>query len=187
MPSTRLLSHLLLSASLLAFSAAAWSENATSNVAEKRDAVRSASAGLLDQLYKADPTAKDKVAASAGYATFSNASKILTGGIFGNGVATETASKKVTYMKMSNVPTSWGKGHHKYNVVFVFAKPEIYSEFISKGWTFTPDGKPGGAEEGKGAAEVAPGVWMYELDSKGIAPKLTGKGVKFYPDDSLNP
>ena len=184
MPSTRLWPQLVLSASLLALSASAFS--ASSNMGEKRDAERNASARMLDQLYKADPAAKDKVSAGAGYATFSNASKILTGGIFGSGVAVENGSKKATYMKMSNVPSSWGKGSHKYNVVFVFAKPDTYAEFVSKGWTFSPDGQAGGAEEGKGSAEVAPGVWMYELDSKGIAPRLTGKGVKFYPDESLN-
>lgn len=114
---------MLLLGSLLAVAVPAWSaENATSNVAEKRDALRTQSSHELDALYAADPSAKSKVSAAAGYATFSNASKVLTGGIFGNGMAVETATKHATYMKMSHAPSSWGKGHKTYNVVFVFDK-----------------------------------------------------------------
>ncbi|KPC55253.1 hypothetical protein [Amantichitinum ursilacus] len=189
MTRSRLWTQVLLAGSLLAVAVPGFAaENATSNVAEKRDALRTQSSHELDALYAADPSAKAKVSAAAGYATFSNASKVLTGGIFGNGMAVETATKHATYMKMSHAPSSWGKGHKTYNVVFVFDKADTYNEFVTKGWTFSPDGKAGGAEEGKGVGEVAPGVWMYEVDVKGktLAPKLSGQGVKFYPDDSLN-
>ena len=45
-------------------------------------------------------------------------------------------------------------------------------------------GEKGGAYSG--AAEVAPGVWAYQITKNGLALQLTLQGPKYYKDDDLN-
>ena len=45
-------------------------------------------------------------------------------------------------------------------------------------------GKSGAAYSG--AAEVAPGVWVYQITKNGVALQVTLQGTKYYKDDDLN-
>ena len=46
------------------------------------------------------------------------------------------------------------------------------------------DGVNGDALEG--SFQVAPGMWMYQVTTKGLAADLTVKGTRFYVDKDLN-
>ena len=45
-------------------------------------------------------------------------------------------------------------------------------------------GEKGGAYSG--AAEVAPGTWVYQITKNGVALQVTLQGTKYYKDDDLN-
>ena len=159
----------------------------------QRAEVRKTSQQILNQLYRARPSAKGAVASAAGYAVFSNfGMKILVaGGGGGSGMAVNNASKKEVFMKMVEVQAGLGFGIKKFRVVFVFETESALNEFVNSGWEFggqataaATDGKSGVSYQG--AASVMPGVWMYQLTDKGLALELTGKGTKYYKNDELN-
>ena len=37
-----------------------------------------------------------------------------------------------------------------------------------------------------GAAEIAPGVWVYQITKYGLALQVTLQGTKYYKDSDLN-
>jgi lipid-binding SYLF domain-containing protein len=161
--------------------------------AEKQKEVQKVSQQTLNQLYKAQPSAKKAIANAAGYATFSNfGMKILfAGGGSGGGMAVDNKTKKATYMKMVEVQAGLGMGIKKFRVVFVFDTQKALNDFINSGWEFggqtTAAAKTG--DQGlalAGAVSVAPGVWMYQLTDTGLAAEITGKGTKYYKDSDLN-
>lgn len=160
---------------------------------QQRAEVRKTSQQILNQLYRASPSAKGAVASAAGYAVFSNfGMKIfVAGGGTGSGVAVNNANKKETFMKMVEVQAGLGFGVKKFRVVFIFETEKALNDFVNSGWEFggqataaATDGKSGAAYQG--AMSVMPGVWMYQMTDKGLALELTGKGTKYYKDDELN-
>ncbi|MBV8571258.1 MAG: hypothetical protein JO319_11635, partial [Acidobacteriaceae bacterium] len=69
--------------------------------------------------------------------------------------------------------------------------PAALEKFIDSGWDASGQadaaaktGKSGGAYSG--AASVAPGVWVYQITTKGLALQLTLQGTKYYKNDDLN-
>ncbi len=175
--------------SLLLVALPAWG----STKAEKRKEVQKVSQQTLSQLYKAQPSAKKAIANAAGYATFSNfGMKIFLAGTgTGSGMAVDSRTKKITYMKMVEVQAGLGIGIKKFRVIFVFDTQKALNDFIHSGWEFggqtTAAAKTG--DQGAalaGAVSVAPGVWMYQLTDTGLAAEITGKGTKYYKDSDLN-
>ena len=160
---------------------------------QKQADVRKVSDQTLARLYKARPSAKATIKAAAGYAAFSNfGMKILfAGGGKGQGLASDNATKKVTYMKMVEVQAGLGMGVKKFRTIFVFETKDAMNHFVNNGWEFggqataaAKSSTKGGSYQG--AVQVMPGVWMYQLTDKGLALELTGKGTKYYKDDDLN-
>ncbi|MDR3428950.1 hypothetical protein [Silvimonas sp.] len=158
-----------------------------SNVPEKRNTVKLNVRDLVDRLEKADPSLKAKIDQSVGYAAFTNnATGVLMFGGFGNGLAKDIKKNKEIYMRMTSPSTGWGKGVKEYSVVFVFETQETLDNFASRGYVLPAEAITASQAAGKGAAEVSPGIWVYQLDAQGIAPALTSQGVKFYVDPQLN-
>ncbi|MGV0998089.1 MAG: YSC84-related protein [Fluviibacter sp.] len=161
-------------------------------VAQQRADILKQSAQTMRRLYRVEPHARELVAQSAGYATFSNfGMKIfLAGGGSGSGVVL-AKDKKPVFMKMVEVQAGLGVGIKSFNVVFVFETEKALEGFVNSGWEFggqaTAAAKyddKGGAYQG--AASVADGVWMYQLTDKGLAAEITAKGTKYYQDSDLN-
>lgn len=175
--------------SLLLVALPAWG----STKAEKQKEVQKMSQETLARLYKVQPSARKAVENSAGYAVFSNfGMKIFLAGTgTGSGMAVDSRTKKITYMKMVEVQAGLGIGVKKFRVVFVFDTQKALNDFINSGWEFggqtTAAAKTG--DQGvafAGAVSVAPGVWMYQLTDTGLAAEITGKGTKYYKDSDLN-
>src|SRR6187549_2028969 len=103
---------------------------------EKRQDVRDVAQNTLDRLYKAQPSAKDAIDRSAGYAVFSNfGMKILfAGGGKGSGLAVNRKTKAETFMKMLEVQAGLGMGVKKFRLVWVFEKQSDLDQFINAGW-----------------------------------------------------
>lgn len=166
---------------------------AKSSPEEARAEIRQTAQTILEELYKAQPSARKAVESSAGYAVFSNfGMKIfVAGGGSGSGVAVNNKSKKEVFMKMVEVQAGLGLGVKKFRLVFVFNNTKALNDFINSGWVAgaqataaAKTGAQGAAYQG--AASVSPGVWLYQLTDKGLAAEVTVKGTKYYKDDDLN-
>jgi lipid-binding SYLF domain-containing protein len=161
--------------------------------AQQQAEVRQNAQKTLTMLYQAQPSAKATIKAAAGYAAFSNFGMkiLLAGGGKGQGIAFDNRTRQVTYMKMIEVQAGLGMGIKKFQTVFVFETKDAMDHFVNNGWEFggqaTVAAKSGTQGDSyQGAAQVMPGVWMYQLTDKGLALELTGKGTKYYKDDDLN-
>jgi len=155
--------------------------------------IRKTADETLQRLYKAQPAAKKAIAASAGYAAFSNFGlKILVAGSgTGKGVAIETKSGKATYMKMMEIQAGLGVGVKKFRLVWVFENAADLDKLVNSGWELGASTSAAAKSGGKGAAfegalSVTTGIWLYQLTDEGLAAELTAKGTKYYKDSDLN-
>ncbi|MBL8224005.1 MAG: hypothetical protein JNM50_01635 [Chromatiales bacterium] len=160
---------------------------------QKRAEIRKAADATLKDLYRIQPSAKDAIAKSAGYAVFSNfGMKIfLAGGGQGQGVAVDTKTGARTYMKMAEVQAGLGLGIKKFRLVWVFKNRSDLETFLNSGWEMgaqasltAQSGDQGGGLAG--AVSVKPGVFLYQLTDDGLAAEVTVKGTKYYKNDDLN-
>ena len=162
-------------------------------IKQKRADIRKMANDTLARLYKVQPSAKEAVANSAGYAVFSNfGMKIfLAGGGSGRGIAVNNKTKKETFMKMAEVQAGLGLGVKKFRLVWVFENQGGLNRFIDSGWELggqaTAAAKlsdQGGAFAG--AMSISPGIWLYQLTDDGLALELTVKGTKYFKAGALN-
>jgi lipid-binding SYLF domain-containing protein len=160
---------------------------------EKRDKSRKMAANTLNDLYKMEPTAKQAIQESAGYAVFNNmgTNLLLLSTARGAGIAVNSKTKQETFMKMISAGAGLGLGVKDYRVIFVFGTDKALSQFLDSGWSGSAQtdaaakaGEKGGAYSG--AVEVAPDVWVYQITKNGVALQLTLQGTKYYKDDDLN-
>jgi len=86
---------------------------------QKKADIRKMAKETLSRLYKVQPSAKEAISKSAGYAVFSNfGTKIfLAGGGSGKGVVYDNKTKKETFMKMIEVQAGLGFGVKKFKLV----------------------------------------------------------------------
>ncbi len=159
----------------------------------ERQEIRKMAKQTLSRLYRLQPSAKNEIGRSAGYAVFSNfGTKIfVAGGGSGKGVAVSNTTKKETFMKMVEVQAGLGFGVKKFSVIFVFDNAAALDGFVNKGWEFGGQTTAAAKVDRKGAAmagaaSVSPGVWMYQLTDTGLAAEITAKGTKYYKNDELN-
>src|SRR5262249_28456398 len=153
---------------------------------------RKMAAQTLQDLYKLQPTAQAGVKKSVGYAVFNNmgTNLLLLSTARGAGLAVNAQTKQETFMKMISAGAGLGIGVKDYRVIFIFENNKALEHFLNSGWSGSGQadaaakaGKTGGAYSG--AAEVAPGVWVYQITKNGLALQLTLQGTKYYKDDDL--
>lgn len=162
-------------------------------VAQQRAEILKHNEQIMNRLYKLEPHAKDLIAKSAGYATFSNfGMKIfIAGGGSGSGVVIRKNNSKPVFMKMVEVQAGLGIGIKSFTVIFAFETEQAMNAFINSGWEFGGQATAAAKYESKGgayegAANVSEGVWMYQLTDNGLAAEITAKGTKYYQDSDLN-
>lgn len=166
---------------------------AKESIEERRQVVRDMAGDTLERLYENLPSARAAVESAAGYGVFSNfGMKIFfAGGGKGSGMVVNNKTKQETFMKMVEVQAGLGLGVKKFSVVFVFDEEQALNSFINQGWEFGGQATAAAKSGDKGAAysgavSVAPGVWMYQMTSAGLAAEITGKGTKYYKNAELN-
>jgi len=160
---------------------------------QKREKARKMASSTLAELYKLQPAARGAIQKSAGYAVFDNmgTNLLLLSTARGGGIAVNSATKQETFMKMISAGAGVGVGVKDYRVVFVFETPQGLSQFLDSGWDASAQADAaaktkdsGGAYSG--AANVSPGVWVYQITKKGLALQVTLQGTKYSKDDDLN-
>ena len=166
---------------------------AADDAEQKREKTRKMTEQTLQDLYKLQPTAQAAIQKAVGYAAFDNTgvNVLLLSTARGSGLTVNNKTKQETFMKMGSVGAGLGMGVKDYVVVFVFANDKALAQFLDSGWSGSGQadaaakaGEKGGAYSG--AAEVAPGVWVYQITKNGLALQLTLQGTKYYKDDDLN-
>lgn len=162
-------------------------------IKQKKADIRKMASETLSRLYKVQPSAKEAVAKSAGYAVFSNfGTKIFfAGGGTGRGIAVNNNTKKETFMKMVEVQAGLGLGIKKFRLVWVFENETVLKKFIDSGWEFGGQATAAAQASGQGGAlagamSVSPGIWLYQLTDDGLALELTVKGTKYFKAGVLN-
>ena len=160
---------------------------------KKREKTHKMADKTLKELHKLEPTSKEAIEKSAGYAVFNNMGThlFLISTARGAGIAVNSKTKQETFMKMISAGAGLGVGVKDYRVIFVFENDGALTNFLDSGWSGSGQadaaakaGSKGGAYSG--AVEVAPGVWVYQITKNGVALQLTLQGTKYYKDDDLN-
>jgi lipid-binding SYLF domain-containing protein len=187
----RTLYHACLSALALVLLACSVAQAGTPD--EERTQIRRQSSEVLTRLYEARPGTKAAIAGAAGYATFRNFGvKIGVAGTGkGRGLAVLNSSHQETFMRFVELQAGVGVGIKKYDLVFVFETEQAYQDFIAKGWQYSGQSTVAAKRKAKGksfedAAAVAPGVWLYQLTTSGLAAEVTLKSSKYFQDKELN-
>lgn len=162
------------------------------NPPEKRQAVLNMRTQVLAELYKLNPDARAQIAASPGYAVFSNANVHVIFASFGGGygVVENKRLKKSIYMKMGEAGIGLGLGAKDFRAVFIFKTQESLEAFIDNGWEFGGHVDAAAKAGDKGAAvggeAMLNGVTIYQITESGLALQATLKGTKYWKDAELN-
>jgi lipid-binding SYLF domain-containing protein len=160
---------------------------------EKREKNRTMASATLAELYKLEPASRAGIQKSAGYAVFNNmgTNLLVVSTARGSGIAVNSKTSQETFMKMISAGAGLGVGVKDYRVIFLFETPQVLSQFLTSGWDASGQAdvaakaKESGAAY-SGAANVAPGVWVYQITKNGLALQLTLQGTKYSKDDELN-
>ncbi|MBO4780633.1 MAG: hypothetical protein J5497_08355 [Selenomonadaceae bacterium] len=168
-------------------------EAAKDSVAEQRWQIDQLSAKTLDKLYEKYPHARNVINNCYAWATLSNSGvKVLfIGSSHGRGVAVNNQTGERVYLRMKELSAGLGLGAKEYNLIFLLNTQDAWENFIAGKTRFAAsaeasanDGVSGGSIEG--AEYVAPGVWVFQMTTKGLALEATLKGTKIYKDKKLN-
>ncbi len=166
---------------------------AKSSPEETRAKIDKMSVEVLEKMYSKYPESKKAVENAYAYCTIS-ASGVKWGFVgddHGRGVAVNNHTDKRIYMKMKEVSLGVNFGAKEYDLLFVIQNKEAWERFISGNIKFgsevsaqASDGITG--DTFANATVIANGVWVYQLDKKGLAVELSFKGARISPFRTLN-
>ncbi len=160
---------------------------------QKRAKLDGMSEQVLERMYKKYPSAESAMKDIYAYCTISASSVKwgFWGDDRGRGVAVNNETGERIYVKMKEVSVGVNFGAKEYDLLFVITNKEAWDKFTSGNIKFgsevsaqASDGVNGDAFSN--ATIVANGVWVYQLDKKGLAFELTLKGAKISPYKTLN-
>ena len=160
---------------------------------EKRAKLNEMSEQVLERMYEKYPESKKAVEESYGYCTISSSSvKLgLVGDDHGRGVAINNHTDEKIYVKMKEVSVGLNFGAKEYDLLFIIQNQEAWDRFISGNIKFGTEVSAQASDGVSGdtfanATIVANGVWVYQLDKKGLAVELSFKGARISPYKTLN-
>ena len=164
------------------------------SAAEQRKQIDALSAKTLEKLYEKYPHAQRIIENECyAWATLSNSGlKLgLFGSAHGRGLAYNNQTGEKVYLRMNEQSVGLGLGAKEYNLIFLINNRDAWDNFIIGKIRFgasaeasADDGVSGGTIEG--AEYVAPGIWVFQMTTKGLALEAELKGTKIYKDKKLN-
>jgi len=164
-----------------------------SEILQERYRIREVGQDALSTLYEIQPGARYVIEHAAGYGVFSTFGiKIFfAGGTTGKGFVHNNRTKRFTYMRMLQVQGGLGFGASKDRIIWVFETQKSLTDFVNSGWDFGGKAQAVAMVQDTGAmfagaVSVAPGVYLYQLTSTGLAAELTVSGTKYFKDNELN-
>lgn len=148
---------------------------------------------VLTRMYEKYPSSKKAVQYSYAYCTISASGVKLgiLGDDHGRGVVVNNDTGKKIYVKMKEVSAGVNFGAKEYDLLFVIQNKEAWERFISGNIKFGTEVSAQASDGVNGdtfanATTIAKGVWVYQLDKKGLAVELSFKGAKISPYKNLN-
>ena len=148
---------------------------------------------VLSRMYEKYPSSRSAIQNTYAYCTISASSVKwgFWGDDHGRGVAVNNDTGERIYVKMNEVSLGVNFGAKEYDLLFLITNKTAWDKFISGNIKFgseasaqVSDGVSGGTFAN--ATIVADGVWVYQLDKKGLAFELSLKGAKISPYKNLN-
>ena len=161
--------------------------------AGKRAGIQQMKDDALAKLYSLHPDAAREIAGAAGYAVFDSGSLALVwiSGGYGHGVAHNNLSGEDHYMEMATAGVGLGVGAKNYNTIFVFHDANAFHDFTTTGLDLSAHadaaakvGDKGAAATG--AADILPGVRVYQITDNGLMAQAMVQGTKYWLDEELN-
>ena len=148
---------------------------------------------VLERVYQKYPSAPRAVESSYGYCTISASSVKwgFWGDDHGRGVAVNNETGERIYVKMKEVSVGLNFGAKEYDLLFLIANKAAWDSFTSGNIKFGSEVSAQASDGVNGdtfadAKIVANGVWVYQLDKKGLAVELSFKGARISPYRTLN-
>ena len=160
---------------------------------ETRAKLDKMSVEVLEKMYAKYPDSKSAVEKSYAYCTISASG--VKWGFFGDdhgrGLAYNKETGKKIYMKMKEVSLGVNFGAKDYDLLFVIQNQTAWERFISGNIKFGSEVSAQASDGVSGdtfanATIIANGVWVYQLDKKGLAVELSLKGARISPFRTLN-
>ena len=160
---------------------------------EQRAKLDEMSGQVLQRIYQKYPSAERVVRNVYAYCTISASS--VKFGFFGDdrgrGVAVNNQTGERVYVKMKEVSVGVSVGAKEYDLLFLISNKEAWDNFISGKIKFASEvsAQANDGINGDSFADanlVAKGVWVYQLDKKGLAFEMSLKGAKISPYKTLN-
>ncbi len=180
---------LLATATILA-ATPAW---AAADKAEQIAAIEKMETDTLNRLYELNADAKREIESAHGYAVFSSGELAIVwiSAGYGHGVAHNNSTSQDIYMQMAKAGVGLGLGAKDFDTVFVFHDAKSFDSFINTGLDLTGSAdvaaKAGSKGEAvSGAADVLPGVRIYQITDTGLMAQAMLQGTKYWRDDGLN-
>ena len=175
---------------MLASSAVTFAKESPDELRAKLDKM---SVEVLNKMYAKYPDAKSAVNNSYAYCTISSSSVNwgFLGSDRGRGLAYNQQTGKKIYVKMSEVKLGLSVGAKEYDLLFIIQNQEAWDRFISGSIKFGSEVSAQATDSVNGgtftnATVIANGVWVYQLDKKGLAAELSFKGAQIKPYKTLN-
>ena len=163
------------------------------SIEERKTELRQKTTDTLQRLYQKQPSAQNAIERSAGYAVFNNTGFKLgiLGSSHGRGMAINRQTGQEVFMRMQEYQAGFGLGVKEYAAIFVFGNEEVWDQFVNAGWKFGGDATAS-ADDGvngdslQGSLIVAPGIWLYQMTTKGLALELAVRGTNYYRDHDFD-
>ena len=155
---------------------------------QRRLEIDTTAQSTLDELFAAQPTARDLYGKAAGYAVFTatKAGFIVSGGS-GTGVVVSKSSGKKTYMRMGMGGIGLGVGAQRYTLIILFENETHLGKFVAGGWDSSATAEAAAGREGVAArSSFINGTALYQLTDKGLMAHADVTGTRFWVIDDLN-
>jgi lipid-binding SYLF domain-containing protein len=151
------------------------------DTSQGRADLRGNSAGAINQAQQSDPTLRDVMRNSAGYAVFPTVDKgaVGVGGAYGKGDLYQSGSP-VGYCDLSQGSIGLSLGGQAYTEILVFRTPEALERFKNGGFAFDAQATAVALKSGAGAnAKFANGVEVFTMDESGLMYEASIGGQSF--------
>jgi lipid-binding SYLF domain-containing protein len=147
--------------------------------------LRRSSADALTQAQQNDPTLREFIGSSAGYAVFPSIGKgaVGIGGAYGKGDLYQNGTP-VGYCDMTQASIGFALGGQAYTEILVFESPAAVERFKDGNFRFDAQATAVALKSGAGAnAKFADGVAVFTMDEAGLMYEASIGGQKFSYQD----
>ena len=177
---------LVLAAVLMMLGGAAFAQG--DRAGERRQEIDAGAQATLEQLFKANLSARELYDEAAGYAVFTatKAGFIVSGGS-GTGVAVNKGTGQRTYMRMGTGGIGLGIGAQRYSMIVLFESTGQLERFTQGGWDSSATAQAAAGRDGVAVrSSFIDGIAIFQLTDKGLMAHADISGTRFWQIEELN-